>query len=155
HVWNQYYYDPDDLNQSNNQNDQGRLHLGLSPPRRLYQQRIYLPRAQPMNFSAAITDRGLPCPRGISAYTLVETMMAAALFSLVLVAVLGCHIGGLKLNENVRPKVENSRYARETLSPLIEEVRSANSIQVGTGTTNLTNFSAAAASQPQTGNALK
>jgi hypothetical protein len=98
-------------------------------------------------------DRAQSCPRG--AYTLVETVIAAAIFSLVLIAVLGCHIGGLKMNENVRPKVENSRYARETLAPLIEEVRSASSIQVGTGNAIVTNFSPAAASQPQTGNALK
>ena len=106
-----------------------------------------------MNFARLTIKHGPHRPRG--AYTLIETVMAAAIFSLVLIAVLGCHIGGLKMNENVRPKVENSRYAREMLAPLIEEVRSASSIQVGTGTAVATNFSAAPASQPQTGNALK
>jgi hypothetical protein len=49
--------------------------------------------------------------------------------------------------------VENARYARQTLGALIEEVRCANSIQVGTGT--ISSFTAAGATRFQGGNALR
>ena len=66
---------------------------------------------------------------------------------------MACHLAGLEFNEFVRPKVENSQYARETLSRLIEEVRSATWTQVGTGT--VSTFSPIAPNKLQVGNALR
>jgi prepilin-type N-terminal cleavage/methylation domain-containing protein len=91
------------------------------------------------------------CRQG--AFTLIEMMVAMAVLSLAVAAIITCNIAGLEFNEFVRPKVQNSQYARETLSRLIEEVRSANSTQVGTGT--VSSFTAAAPNRPQRGNALR
>ena len=85
--------------------------------------------------------------------TFVETLIAMALLTLVASAIWVCNIAGLKFSEYVRPKLDNARYARQTVARIIEEVRCANSIQVGTGT--LTTFSNAPANQPQAGNALR
>src|SRR2546429_573056 len=82
-----------------------------------------------------------------------QMMVAMAVLSLAIAAIITCNIAGLEFNEFVRPKVQNSQYARETLSRLIEEVRCANSTQVGTGT--LSSFTAAAPNRPQRGNALR
>jgi hypothetical protein len=85
--------------------------------------------------------------------TLTETMIATALLGLVATAIAVCNIAGLKFTEFVRPKLDNARYARQTVSRIIEEVRCANSLQVGNGTS--TTFSNAAINSPQMGNALK
>jgi len=96
---------------------------------------------------------GSPAPQPNSGYTLTETIVATAIFSIAMLAVLACQISGIRLNQFVQPKVENSRYARQTLGTLMEEVRSANSLQVGTGT--VSSFVPAASSKPQAGNALR
>jgi hypothetical protein len=85
--------------------------------------------------------------------TLTETMIATALLGLVASAIAVCNIAGLKFSEYVRPKLDNARYARQTVARIIEEVRSANSIAVGTGTG--TTFSNAPSNRPQSGNALQ
>lgn len=85
--------------------------------------------------------------------TYTETMIATALLGLVASAIWITNIAGLKFTEYVRPKLDNARYSRQTVSRIIEEVRSANSTQVGTGTA--TTFSSAAVNSPQIGNALR
>jgi len=85
--------------------------------------------------------------------TLVETMVAMALMSLVLGAILSGHLAGLRLTGFVQPKIDNSEYARKTVSRIIEEVRCANTVQVGTGTVSA--FTFAAANKPQVGNAIR
>jgi hypothetical protein len=90
---------------------------------------------------------------GQAAFTVAEMIVAMAIFTLVILAVITCHIAGLELNEYVRPKIENAEYARRTLSRLIVEVRCANSFTVGNGTA--TNFTPIGASRPQVGNALR
>jgi len=86
-------------------------------------------------------------------YTLVETMVATSVFSIAMLALLAGNLSGLRLNEFIRPKVDNARYARQTLSTIIEEVRCANSIQVGNVISN--NFVAVGATNLQAGNALR
>ena len=85
--------------------------------------------------------------------TLVETMVAMAIMSLVLVAILSCHLAGLRLTGFVQPKIENSEYARKTISRMIEEVRCATTVQVGTGTVSA--FTVSAVNKPQVGNAIR
>jgi prepilin-type N-terminal cleavage/methylation domain-containing protein len=106
-----------------------------------------------MNLFAPENCGGPRLSRCGQAFTLAEMIVAMAIFSLVVLAVVTCHFAGLELHEYVRPKIENAQYARQTLSRLIVEVRCANSVEVGTGTA--TNFAPAGASQPQTGNALR
>jgi hypothetical protein len=80
-------------------------------------------------------------------------MVAMSIFSLVLVGVLACYFAGLQFNQFVLPKIQNVQSNRQTVSRLIEEVRCANSLQVGTGT--LTNFNPAGVTNAQAGNALR
>jgi hypothetical protein len=86
-------------------------------------------------------------------FTLMEMMVAGGLFGLVLVGMIAAHLGSLRFAEYVRPKIENSRYSRKALAPMIEEVRSANYITVGTGT--VSTFTAATNNRPQAGNAIR
>ena len=85
--------------------------------------------------------------------TLTETMVASALMVLVTITIVICNIAGLKFAEFVQPKVQNSQYARQTVARIIEEVRCANSVQVGTGTD--TGFTPVGSSRPQAGNAIR
>ena len=107
-----------------------------------------------MNLLAVNTSKSrLFSRRFARAYTLAEMMIAMSVFSLVIAAVLACHFAGLEFNEFVRPKVQNAQYARQTLSRIIEHVRCAISIQVGTGTK--TSFTPVGSNRPQVGNALR
>lgn len=87
------------------------------------------------------------------AFTMPEMMVAMAVFSLVIAAMLACNLAGLEFNEFVWPKVQNAQYARQTLSRVIEEVRCAASIQVGTGTKTI--FTPVGINQRQVGNAMR
>jgi hypothetical protein len=90
------------------------------------------------------------CPQ---AYTLVEMMVACALFSLVILGILACHLAGLRFMQLIQPKLLNAQYERQTIGRLIEEVRCANSLQVGSGSAST--FTAAGPTNLQAGNALR
>ena len=98
---------------------------------------------------SANPDRS-PCRQ---AYTLVEMMVASGLFSLVILGILACHLAGLRFQQLIQPKLLNAQYERQTVGRLIEEVRCANSLQVGTG--SLSTFTAAGPTKIQAGNALR
>jgi hypothetical protein len=87
------------------------------------------------------------------AYTFIEIMVASSIMLIAIAGLLAAQLAAMRMNAFVKPKVENARYARQALGVLIEEVRSATSITVGTGT--LTTFTAAAPAQVQAGNALR
>jgi hypothetical protein len=80
-------------------------------------------------------------------------MVASGLFSLVVLGVIACHLAGLRYTLFIQPKLLNAQYNRQTMDRLIEEIRSANSVQVGTGT--LSSFTAAGPYSAQVGNALQ
>jgi hypothetical protein len=90
---------------------------------------------------------------GRAGHTLTELMMSSGLFTLVILGVLGCHFAGLRFYQFIQPKIQNAQYERQTVSRIIEEVRSANSLQIGSGTA--TSFTPAGPTNLQTGNALK
>lgn len=87
------------------------------------------------------------------AYTLLEMMVASGVFSLVILGILACHLAGLRFQQLIQPKLLNAQYERQTLGRLIEEVRCANSLQVGTG--SLSTFTTAGPTNVQAGNALR
>ena len=91
--------------------------------------------------------------RTISGFTFIEIMISAGLMSLVVLVFLACYMASQEFAEFVRPKIQNTQYARESLGPLMEEIRSANSVQVGTGT--VSSFTIAASGKPQAGNAIR
>jgi hypothetical protein len=80
-------------------------------------------------------------------------MVACALFSLVILGILACHLAGLRFLQIIQPKLLNAQYERQTIGRLVEEVRCANSLQVGTG--SLSSFTVAGPTSIQTGNALR
>ncbi len=86
-------------------------------------------------------------------YSLVELQISALLLVSIMLGVFYTHMAGLKLQGYVQPKVENAQYSRETISRMIEEVRCANSTQIGTGAFSA--FTACGGSKLQVGNALR
>jgi hypothetical protein len=87
------------------------------------------------------------------AFTLVEMIIASGLFSLVILGILACHLTGLRYLQLIQPKLLTAKYERQTMGRLIEEVRCAYSLQVGTG--SVSTFSAAGPTNVQSGNALR
>ncbi|HZV33654.1 MAG TPA: prepilin-type N-terminal cleavage/methylation domain-containing protein, partial [Verrucomicrobiae bacterium] len=98
-----------------------------------------------------ILTRKNACRASQGAFTLVEAMVSSALLLLIIGAVLTCHTTGLCFNLNVQSHVQNVQSARDALSCISEEVQSANSLQVGTGTAS--HF--VASTNLQQGNALR
>ena len=68
------------------------------------------------------------------AFTLAEVQVSMAVIMLVIGGVISSHIFGLKLNEAVRAKLSASDAARNAISKLVGDVRSAKIIEVGNGT---------------------
>jgi hypothetical protein len=85
--------------------------------------------------------------------TLVEVMIASSLLAMVVLAILSVHLAGLRFAGFVLPKIQNAEYSRQLVSRMIEEIRCANTVAVGTGT--VSSFTAAAANRPQVGNAIR
>lgn len=86
-------------------------------------------------------------------HTLTEVIVSMSVFSLAIAGIMACHLAGLRFNYFIQPKIENAQYARQTLSRIVEEVRCATSVQVGSG--SLTNFTPVSATNAQAGNALR
>lgn len=86
-------------------------------------------------------------------YTLTEIMVAAALFSLVIMGSVGANIFGLRLYGITKAKLGASDEAREAVSRLVNEVRGAKIVRVGNGSLN--SFTNVPMGQPQVGNALQ
>ena len=101
-------------------------------------------------FAAAPIPQPSPTKAG---HTLAELVTSMAVFSLAILGIMACHLAGLRFNLFMLPKIQNAQYSRQTLGHLIEEVRCANSIQVGSGT--LSTFTAVGPTNAQTGNALR
>ena len=59
----------------------------------------------------------------------------------------------MRFQQLIQPELLNAQYERQTIGRLIEEVRCANSLQVGTG--SLGAFAAAGPTNVQAGNALR
>jgi len=87
------------------------------------------------------------------AYTLTEVMVASALFSLVILGSVSANIFGLRLYGITKAKLGASDEAREAISRLVNEVRSAKIVRVGVGSLNT--FTNIPLGQPQAGNALQ
>jgi hypothetical protein len=94
-----------------------------------------------------------PASDAAGAFTLTELLFTVALLSLVFAAVFTCQYYGMQLHNFIRPKLENAAFARETLAHLVEEVRCADSIEIGQGT--MATFTAAGTTNAQSGNAVR
>ena len=87
------------------------------------------------------------------AFSLTETLIALALLSAVVAAVLVCQYYGLQLHTLIRPKLDSAAFARSTVSTMVEEVRSSEYLYVGNWVG--TNFVPAGPTNAQRGNALR
>ena len=91
--------------------------------------------------------------RGRAAFTLVEVMVTAMITLVVVGALMSAYMYGMRMFEVVKPKLATSDQARHTISKMVQEVRSAGSIQIGTG--GETRFTAASPNTKQQGNAIQ
>src|SRR5438876_8196042 len=87
-----------------------------------------------------------------SAFTLVETMVTMAIFLLVLSGIVTSFMYGLRMFELAKPKLSASDDARTTISKLVDEVRSANIIRIGSG--NQSSFTEVGINSSQVGSAI-
>ena len=67
------------------------------------------------------------------AFTLVEIMVTAMIALVIVAALMSSYMYGMRMFEVVKPKLATSDQARHTISKIVTEVRSAGSIQIGTG----------------------
>ncbi len=72
-------------------------------------------------------------PRSCRAFTLAEIQVSMAIIMLVIGGVISSHVFGLKLNEATRAKLSASDSARNALNKMVGDVRSAKTIQIGSG----------------------
>src|SRR4051794_35505078 len=70
---------------------------------------------------------------GLAAFTLPEMMVTMAVFLVLITATVAAHLYGIRMFEFIRPKLDANDQARNTISRIIEEVRCATKVKVGTG----------------------
>jgi hypothetical protein len=80
-------------------------------------------------------------------------MVALALFGLVLTGQIACQLYGLRMFQVTTPKLGAGDEARLAVSELIDDLRSAKLIRIGTG--SLTSFTEIPVNQAQRGNAIQ
>jgi hypothetical protein len=90
---------------------------------------------------------------GTQAHTLPELMTAMAIFSMAMVAMFGAQFFNLQVNFLTRSKLGASDDSRSAIGRMVNEVRSAGAVRVGTG--NATSFVEAQFGELQQGNALQ
>ena len=95
---------------------------------------------------------GRPCRRH-AAFTLIEIMVTCMIALVIVAALMSSYMYGMRMFEVVKPKLATSDQARNTISKMIGEVRSAGSIQIGTG--GETRFTPASLNTKQQGNAIQ
>jgi prepilin-type N-terminal cleavage/methylation domain-containing protein len=101
-----------------------------------------------------ISLRSIVLPARFSrAFTLSEMMVTMAIFGFVVLAVLGLHIFGLKLNKMVEVKLQATEDSRRALSRIVNDIHTAGIVKVGTG--DAASFTAAGFNVAQQGNAIQ
>jgi prepilin-type N-terminal cleavage/methylation domain-containing protein len=69
-------------------------------------------------------------------FTIVELMISLAIFSLVIIGSIYCHLMGLKMSTVTQAKLNATHTARAALNRTRDEIRSAALLYVGTGDQN-------------------
>lgn len=108
-------------------------------------------------FARTATDsrrgRGRPALARSGGFTLVEILVTCMIALLIIGALLSSYMYGMRMFEIVKPKLSTSDEARNTISKLVQEIRSAVRVEVGTG--GETQFTPAGVSARQEGNAIQ
>src|SRR6185295_14429120 len=94
-----------------------------------------------------------PWRSGESAFTLPELMIAVAIFIILLGGLVSTNMFGLRMFQIEQAKLSASDGARKIAGGLVNEIRSCDSFQIGTVSTNGT-FTALSLNATQTGPAL-
>ena len=89
----------------------------------------------------------------IRAFTLPEMMIAMSLFMVVMSGLIFSHIYGMRMLQLSRSKLGASDEARRAVSKLVEEIRSAKILRIGSG--DLAGFTNRGISETQSGNAIQ
>jgi Tfp pilus assembly protein PilV len=90
--------------------------------------------------------------RGWRAFTLVEVMIASVAIIILIGSVIMCNLYGLAMAVRQQIWLGASDDAAQAVSKLMGDIRAANTLQVGTYTSNV--FTQTAATNQQSGNAL-
>lgn len=88
-----------------------------------------------------------------AAFTLPEYLVTMTIFVLLIVSAMTAYIYGLRMYEYTKPKLSASDQARQVLSLLTHEVRSANLVRIGDG--GLSSFTEIAPNTLQLGSAIQ
>jgi len=95
----------------------------------------------------------LPPLRKGQAFTLPELMVTMAIFFMFIAGILYCHLFGVRMFEITKAKLGASDEARQAISLLISEIRTAKNVKIGSG--HLGSFTEISLNTPQIGNALQ
>jgi type II secretory pathway pseudopilin PulG len=91
--------------------------------------------------------------RNSKGFTLMEVLVVMATSVLLIGIVLGTHLYGLRMSTRTQVKLSASDDARKTISLMMEDIRSAKSLRVGTGSE--THFTDADPDAYQVGDAIQ
>lgn len=87
------------------------------------------------------------------AFTFTECLVAAALLGVVMAGVLTAHVTGMRMLEITKAKLGANDDARHGVSQLIQEIRTARAVKIGTG--DLRAFSEIGVNKEQRGSAVQ
>ena len=87
------------------------------------------------------------------AFTLTEIMVAMAIFSMVIAAVIYANMFGLRLYMLVQSKLSSTEDARRVVNDVRDRIQSAKLVEIGDG--NATSFTPVALGSNQQGNAIQ
>ncbi|HMJ64810.1 MAG TPA: prepilin-type N-terminal cleavage/methylation domain-containing protein [Candidatus Binatia bacterium] len=105
-----------------------------------------------MNTSSTHSVRSRALLRS-SAFTLIETMITMVITVIVVGAILAAYMYGMRMFQITRPKLTASDGARNAVGKMIQQIRSAGGVAVGTG--DAKTFTPAPLNSKHVGNAIE
>lgn len=142
-----FHDDPNHLDHPAAQDGSGGVSMVFYESRGFFEHSRDHSRAQSMKFAFA-ASRGKT-----AAFTLLEVMVVVGITTMILLVVLGSHLFGLKMASRVQIKLTASDDARQAMSVLIQDIRSAHHLRIGSGSQN--SFTAVADGLNQQGDAIE
>lgn len=107
-----------------------------------------------MKISSAIRhSEKLRIARGKGGFTFTEIMIAGTLLTVILAGMVTAHLFGMRMLEITKAKLGANDEARQAISLLMNEIRTAKLVKIGSG--SLSSFSEVAVNTPQIGSAVQ
>jgi len=91
--------------------------------------------------------------RSNRAFTFTEILVVTTLLMMVLAGVIGAHLFGIRMFEITKAKLGANDEARQAISLLMEEIRTAKQVKIGSGT--MGSFTVVAVNSAQNGSAIQ